>query len=289
MILVVGSTGMLGGMITRRLLAEGQPVRILVRPGSQYQPLVDAGAQPVFGDMKDRQSLDAACQEIDTVITTANSAMRGGDDNPTTVEDQGNRNLIDSAKAAGVDHFVFVSVFGADPNTPIPFIAGKGKADQHLMQSGMDYTILAPGNFAEVWFGISILGPIARGMPVMLYKGANAKTNFVSINDVAAAAAACLNNPEARNKVIPLGGPKPLTYHEVAQIFQRVMGKGFDIVELEPGTPAQTIPEAVQGLFMFSSMQGTLVPTEEQNRIFNLRMTTPEEVVQNMLTAIPAG
>jgi len=289
MILVVGSTGVLGGMITRRLLAEGRPVRILVRPGSPYQPLVDAGAQPVIGDLKDRQSLDAACQGIDTLITTANSALRGGDDNPTTVEDQGNRSLIDAAKTAGVNHFIFVSVFGADPNAPFPFIAGKGKADQHLIQSGMDYTILAPGAFAEVWFGIVLLGPISRGVPVMLYKGGEAQSNFISIGDVAAIAAASVDTPAARNQVIPLGGPQPVSYPEVAQIFQRVMGKGIDIIHLDPGTPAQTIPEAVQGLFMHGSMVGMNVPIEEQTRIFNMRMTTPEEVVQHMLTAIPAG
>ena len=64
MILILGSTGTLGGIITRRLLAEGKPVRILVRPGSNYQPLVDLGAQPVIGDLKDRASLDAACQGV---------------------------------------------------------------------------------------------------------------------------------------------------------------------------------------------------------------------------------
>ena len=289
MILVVGSTGMLGGMITRRLLAEGRQVRILVRPGSQYQPLVDAGAQPVMGDMKDRQSLDAACQGVETVITTANSALRGGDDNPFTVEDQGNRNLIDAAQAAGVNHFIFVSVFAADPNSPIPFIAGKGKADQQLIQSGMTYTILAPVAFAEVWFGVAILGPIARGVPVMLYKGGDAKTNFISINDVAAYAVASVDNPAARNQVIQLGGPQPVSYPEVVQIFHRVMGKGFDVIYLEPGTPAPTIPESVQGLYMWGSMSGTFAQIEEQTRIFNLKQATPEEIIQNMLAAIPAA
>ena len=45
---------MLGGMIARRLLEKGKEIRILVRPGSPYQPLADAGAEPVIGDLKDR-------------------------------------------------------------------------------------------------------------------------------------------------------------------------------------------------------------------------------------------
>jgi uncharacterized protein YbjT (DUF2867 family) len=77
-------------MITQRLLAAGKEVRILVRHDSpseelakqglatSAQTLINAGAQPVYGDLKDRPSLDAACQGIETLITTANSALRGG-------------------------------------------------------------------------------------------------------------------------------------------------------------------------------------------------------------------
>ena len=76
MILVVGATGQLGSAVTRMLLAQSKPVRILARAQSDYQPLADAGAQVVLGDLKQRGSLDAACQGAETVITTANSAAR---------------------------------------------------------------------------------------------------------------------------------------------------------------------------------------------------------------------
>ena len=54
--LVVGATGQLGGLIARQLLQQDSNVRVLVRPNSTYQPLVDAGALPVFGDLKDPSS-----------------------------------------------------------------------------------------------------------------------------------------------------------------------------------------------------------------------------------------
>ena len=77
MILVVGATGALGGMIASDLLARGESVRVLVRPGSDYTRLVELGAQPVMGDLKDAASLRRACDGVETVITTANSAARG--------------------------------------------------------------------------------------------------------------------------------------------------------------------------------------------------------------------
>jgi uncharacterized protein YbjT (DUF2867 family) len=78
--LVVGSSGMLGGMVARRLLAGGKPVRVLVR-----QPSSLAGAESVTGDLKDPASLEAACRGVNAVITTANSARRGGADNIESV------------------------------------------------------------------------------------------------------------------------------------------------------------------------------------------------------------
>src|SRR5947207_5030814 len=151
MILVVGATGNLGGVVTRMLLAQGQPVRILARSRSNYQPLADAGAQVVLGDLKQRGSLDPACEGVETVITTANSAARGGEDNPQTVDLEGNRHLIDAALAAGVNQFIFVSVLTADPNSPVPFIQAKGKTEDTLRESGLPYTIIAPNAFMEIW------------------------------------------------------------------------------------------------------------------------------------------
>ena len=85
-ILVVGATGNLGGSIARVLLAEGKRVRILVRPGSSYGELVDVGAEPVTGDLKEPASLHAACAGVDAVVTTANAIGRGArtQSNPST-------------------------------------------------------------------------------------------------------------------------------------------------------------------------------------------------------------
>jgi uncharacterized protein YbjT (DUF2867 family) len=156
MILIVGATGSLGGAIAHTLLARGEAVRILVREEATAAPLIAAGAQPVRGDMKDRGSLDRACAGVDTVITTANSALRGGGDNAQTVDLDGNRDLIDAAKQAGVGHFIFISANGADPGSPVPFMAAKGKTERHLEASGLRYTILAPEAFMEVWMGMVV-------------------------------------------------------------------------------------------------------------------------------------
>jgi uncharacterized protein YbjT (DUF2867 family) len=153
---VVGATGVLGGMITQRLLGQTNDVRVLMRlnsPAEKMAPqgmatsprsLLDAGARPVYGDLKDRASLDAACDGIESVITTANSAMRGGEDNVDTVDRQGNRNLIEAAREAGVKQFIFTSFLGADLNSPVPLFRAKAETEAILSEDRMPYTILPP-------------------------------------------------------------------------------------------------------------------------------------------------
>jgi NADH dehydrogenase len=102
MILIVGATGKLGGRIARELLSRGLKVRALVRPASAAGALQRLGAEIVIGDLKDPASLLAACAGADTVITTANTARRGGADTVDTVDRTGSRALIDAARATGV-------------------------------------------------------------------------------------------------------------------------------------------------------------------------------------------
>src|SRR5512139_1004687 len=114
MILVVGSTGILGGEICRRLRKAGQPVRGLVRSTSAEEKvarLKAMGVETVLGDLRDPASLQAACQGVDTVITTATTtiSMQPGDSIPVT-DQQGQLDLVKAASAAGVRRFVFMSI-----------------------------------------------------------------------------------------------------------------------------------------------------------------------------------
>lgn len=280
MYLIVGATGNLGGAITHMLLAQGKPVRILARPQSNYQPLVAAGAQAVLGDLKERVSLDPACQGADVVITTANSAQRGGADNPQTVDLEGNRNLIDAARAAGVKQFIFVSVAGADPHNPIPFIAAKGKTDAYLQASGVPYTILSPNAFMEFWIGVYIGLPALQGRPVTLVGEGRRRHSFISAADVAAFALAAIENPRAINQRLTLGGPEPLSFRDAVAVYERVLGKSIPVQSVRPGGPVPGLPEAVWGLAAGFDMYDSPVDMTDTARAFGVKLTSLEEFVR---------
>src|SRR5215212_12098142 len=179
------------------------------------EELIEAGAQPAHGDLRDRASLDAAVEGVKTVITTANSAMRGGADNPQSVDLEGNRNLIEAARAAGVEHFIFVSVLGADVNNPAPFVQAKAQSESALRESGMEYTILAPTAFMEVWPAMVVGMPTLQGRSVTLVGEGRRRHSFVSNRDAAAFGVAAVDHPEARNQYLAIGGPEPLSWRDV--------------------------------------------------------------------------
>lgn len=247
MILVVGATGMLGGAITQLLLARGERVRILIRPQSQERatPQIRAGAQVVSGDLKARASLDAACEGIDIVITTATAASRGGDDTPETVDWLGHQNLIDAATRAGVKQFIFVSANFAALESPIPIAAAKFKAETYLRASGLNYTILAPTAFMEGWPERVVGLSVSNGRPVTLIGNARGKISFIARSDVAAYASASISHPAALNQRLVIGGPEALSYRDVVVVYERVLGYLIPIHFANPDEDILDLPPFV--------------------------------------------
>jgi NADH dehydrogenase len=260
MILVVGATGRLGGAITLALLAQGRSVRILLRensPSARLAPqgmataaetLIAAGAQPASGDLKDRASLDAACAGVETVLTTATSALRGGEDNFDSVDRRGLQSLIDAAVAAGVRRFIFISAARSDPNHPHPLFRAKGQTEAALRASGLDYTILKPGVFMETWLGAVIGAPLRAGQPVTLVGEGKTKIAFVSAADVLAYAVAAVDHPAARNAEIWIGGPAPASYSEAVEAAGRALGRLLPVRTVPPGEPLPLLPETMAQL-----------------------------------------
>lgn len=297
MILVVGATGVVGGMIARGLLEQGKEVRILVRrdsPSSQLvqqglatsaEELIETGAQPVHGDLRDRASLDAALEGVDTVVSTANSAMRGGADNPQSVDLDGNRNLIEAARDAGVEHFAFVSLLGADPDHPVPFLQAKGQSEASLRESGIGYTILAPTAFMEVWPGMVVGMPALQGRPVTLVGEGSRRHSFVSNRDVAAFAVAAVDNPAARNQHLAIGGPEALTWREVVATYEGVLGRSIPVEYVEMGEPVPGLPDPMPDMLAGMETYDSVVEMEETSRTFGVPLTTLETFVREQVAS----
>ncbi len=296
MILVVGATGIVGGMITRRLLEDGKEVRVLVRTNSpseqlaregratSAEKLIGAGAQPVYGDLRDRASLDAAVQGVEAVITTANSAGRGGEDNPQSVDLEGNRNLIEAARDAGVERFVFVSAFGADPENPVPFMQAKGQSEASLRESGMEYTVLAPTPYMEIWAAVVVGMPALQDRPVILVGEGRRRHSFISNRDVAAFAVAAVDHPAARNRYLALGGPEPLSWRAVVATYERVLGRSIAVEFVAMGEPVP-LPDPMPWILAGMETYDSAIEMEEISRTFDVPLRRLETFVREQVAS----
>ncbi len=288
MILVIGATGALGGMITRGLLAERKDVRILVREGRDYTPLVADGAKPVIGDLKDRASLDVACQGIETIITTATAIIRQPPDTIETVDDLGYRNLIEAAKAAGVRHFVFTSALGSSPDSPVPLMRIKALNEQRLRESGMTYTILMPNLYIEVWAGIVVAAPLAQGKPVTLVGEASHRHSMLAMRDVASFAIAAVSHPAARDATIVIGGPRPVSWTDVVAAAEHIVGHEIETRSVAMGEPIEGLPAGVAGMFSAMETYDSPIDMDETARVYGVTLTPIEEGLRVILK-VPAA
>jgi NADH dehydrogenase len=284
MILVVGATGNLGSAVTRMLLAQGQSVRIFARAQSSYQPLAALGAQVVLGDLKERSSLDAACEGADIVITTASGGQRGGEDTVQAIDWEGNRNLIDAASAAGVKQFIFVSVAFADPQSPVPIWQAKGKTEDYLHASGLPYTIIAPNGFMEVLVAMAVGMPAMMGYPVTIVGEGCRKHSYISMSDVADFILAAIGHPAAINQKLIIGGPEPLSFRDAVAIYERVLDRPLPIRSVAPGEPVPGAPEIVAQLLAGLDTFDSPIDMTQTAHTFGIQLTPLEEVARRTAT-----
>lgn len=281
MILVVGASGLLGGSIAQGLLAQGKLVRILTRGNPACAALIKAGAASVEGDLKDPASLARAVKGVTTVITTANAAQRSGGDTFESVDLVGNQNLIDAAAAASVKQFIFTSAFAADARSPDAFMSYKGRTEQALATSGMNYTILAPHVFMEVWFGMVIGTALQQGEPVTLVGRGDHRHSFVSVGDVVSVALAAVDNPVAFNRRIAIGGPEAVSWTEVVRRVAQVIGRDLPVTYVPIGGPLP-IPPATWGLMYATEMFEAVIPMDGVIDTFGVSLTPLEEVAKQL-------
>src|SRR5215217_7611217 len=237
------------------------------------------------GDRRDRASLDAALGGIETVISTANSVGRGGEDNPQSVDLEGNRNLIEAAREAGVEHFIFVSTLGADPDHPVPFMRGKGQSEASLRDSGMDYTILAPAPYMELWVAVVVGMPVSQGRPVTLVGEGRRLHSFISERDVAALAVAAAENPAARNEYLAIGGPEPLSWRDVVETYERVLSRSVPVEFVGMGEPLPGLPGPMPEMLAGMETYDTAIEMDGIARTFGVPLTSLETFVREQVSS----
>jgi len=220
MILITGATGFLGRHLVRRLLAAGEAVRCLVRPGSPGLEWLQS--QPVetsVGHLLDAGSLGRACEGIEQILHLAAPTREARDAVVEETHRQGTALLAEAARANRVGRLIMLSPLGSAASAGLLFLRSRGQAEEQLRQGGLPTVILQ----TSLIFGAGdrlISGTIRmlRRTGVLLIPGTG-KTMLqpIWVGDVVSCLLRALRDDSLLDRTVPIGGPQHLTYEEIAE------------------------------------------------------------------------
>ena len=219
-ILVVGATGRQGGAAARHLLQNGWPVKGMTRDRTKpsAKALEELGAEIVEADLEDRDSLDNALRGVYGVFGVITPFEKGVDS-----EVRQGKNLVDAAKEAGVGHFVYSSVGGADRNTGIPHFESKWQIENYLAASDLPSTILRPVFLMENFRFPRNKAAILSGR-LESTLDPEVPQQMLAVDDVGRFAAMAFGDPETwKGRALEIAGDE-MTMPQAAEAFTRALG-----------------------------------------------------------------
>ena len=196
---VAGATGETGRRIVQELVKRQIPVRALVRDADKARAILPAEAELVVGDVLKPDTLSTAIGDS-TVLLCATGAKPSFDPTgPYKVDYEGTKNLVDAAKAKGIEHFVLVtSLCTSQLFHPLNLfwliLVWKKQAEEYLAKSGLTYTIVRPGGLKNDDNTNSVVMSAAD----TLFDGSIPRTKVASV------CVEALFQPEANNKIVEI-------------------------------------------------------------------------------------
>jgi uncharacterized protein YbjT (DUF2867 family) len=229
-ILVTGAAGFFGNNIVRRLVEMGKPVRAQVHRREKVEKRLGdlkEKIELVEGDVRSRDSIMTLMDGVTAVIHLVAIPMEKGGRTYEDVNYQGTVNVVDAAKAKGVERFINMSQNGAAPDHFSRFLRSKGKAQVYVAESGLRWTVLRP----SVVFGpqdefFNAIARLVRLTPIFfpLIGGGTSTFQPVSIHDVTEAVARCVDDEATVGRELMLGGPEVLNLGEIERRILMAMG-----------------------------------------------------------------
>lgn len=215
--LVAGATGQTGRRIVNELVKRNIPVRALVRNLEKGQEILPPEAELVVGDVLKPESLSAAVGDSTVVFCATGATPSFNPTEPYQVDYEGTKNLVDIAKAKGIDHFVMVSSLCVSKllhplNLFWLILVWKKQAEEYLQKSGLTYTIVRPGGLKNE----DTPDPVVMSSADTLFDGSIPRTK------VAQVCVEALFQAEARNKIVEVIAQKEASDRSWQELFANV-------------------------------------------------------------------
>ena len=243
-VLVAGGSGFLGQHLCAELDERGHDVTALSRDPDPAD--LPDGVETAMGDVTAYDSIVDAFEGRDAVVNlVALSPLfepKGGNEMHDRVHRGGTENCVRAAEEHGVERFVQLSALGADPDGPTHYIRAKGRAEELVAESTLDWVTFRPsvvfGEGGEfVSFTKRLKKLFAPGLPLYPLPGGGTKTRFqpVWVGDLVPMIADAVEEDDHVGETYEIGGPEVLTLREITEMVYDSEGKSVKIVGLPMG------------------------------------------------------
>ena len=217
-VLLAGAFGNLGADVLKTLIAEGHEV--IAADIAERDIGIEKNYTFKKIDVTDPETLKGLCDGVESVVTTVGLTKGSATVTPYEIDYQGNLNLLNEAKSAGVKYFTFISVIKADKAPHIPMLHAKSMFETELKKSGLTWVIHRPtGYFYDI---IKVFKPMILKGEVTLLGKKPIHANVISTEDFAEFIVAHMTD---ENVTYDVGGKETYSYEELATLCFEAAGK----------------------------------------------------------------
>lgn len=225
-VLVAGATGYLGRYVVKEFKKQGYWVRALTRSADRLDGLKDYVDEMFIGGVTDPASLAGVCEGIDIIFSSIGITKQKDNLTYMDVDYQGNKNLLEAAKKAGVSKFIYISVFNAEKMVNLKGIQAKLEFTEALKRSGVNYLIVNPNGFFSDMLEYMKMAKQGRGY---VFGTGEYRINPIHGEDLAEV---CVNAAGGEEQEIHVGGPDVFTHNEILAIAFESLGKPVKITRI---------------------------------------------------------
>jgi len=273
-VLVTGATGRQGGAVVRHVLPKGWKLRALTRHRDSYaaKNLADQGIELMQGDLEDPTALERAARGVYGIFSVQDFWAVGA-----RREVQQGKNLAEAGKRAGVEHFVYSSVGGAERKSGIDHWESKWEIEKHIRKLGLPATMLRPAAFMENYYIDQVEIGILKGKLMDPIRG-DKPYQTIATEDIGAFAALAFERPkEFIGLELEIAGSE-LTNPETAETFSRVLGKPVKFQLLPMPLVRVVLGKEFYQMFRWFNEEGFRADIKELRRRYSeIRLQTLEE------------
>jgi nucleoside-diphosphate-sugar epimerase len=229
LILVTGATGFLGREVVRQLQNTEYAFKCLIHTPGKERVLKISDSQIVYGDLLNRNSLDAMLMGIDIIINIAGTSPFGEHSNVYRRVNVGSTlNLIERSESANVKRFIHISAVSSSNDSSSPFLRSKFLSEKVVTKSSLEFTIL---RFAHVYGPedrfLNYSAALLKLLPIkILYGDSEALLQPIHIQDVGKLILQSMYDNSFTGKEIDLVGPESISYMELYKLINDKLSSG---------------------------------------------------------------